>query len=97
MRKSFTKILLLTMAVLFAMPGNAEAAPQRQSALLESSGTGEVVDDHGITVGIDAVAAGGRPVDVYSLDGKLLRRQTTTLDGLKGIYIVDGKTVMIRR
>ncbi len=51
----------------------------------------------GITVGIDAVAAGGRPVDVYSLDGKLLRRQTTTFDGLKGIYVVDGKTVMIRR
>lgn len=35
-------------------------------------------------------------VDVYSVDGKLLRRQATTLEGLKGIYIVNGKAVMVK-
>lgn len=35
-------------------------------------------------------------VDVYSIDGKLLRRQATTLEGLKGIYIVNGKAVMVK-
>ena len=37
------------------------------------------------------------PVDVYSLSGVLLREKTTTLRDLpNGIYIVDGKKVVIR-
>lgn len=49
-----------------------------------------------VTTGIQQLATGGKPVDVYSLDGKLLRRQTSTLEGLKGIYVIDGKTVMVK-
>ena len=49
-----------------------------------------------VITGIQQLATGGKPVDVYSIDGKLLRRQTTTLDGLKGICIVGGKTVMVK-
>lgn len=36
------------------------------------------------------------PVDVYSIDGKLVRRQATSLEGLKGIYVVGGKKINIR-
>ncbi len=49
-----------------------------------------------VTTDISQIAADGKPVDIYSLDGKLLRRQATTLDGLNGIYIVNGKAVMVK-
>ena len=38
----------------------------------------------------------GKPVDVYTIDGKLVRRQTTTLRGLrKGVYVVGNKKVVV--
>ena len=46
--------------------------------------------------GLDKVIAVDTPVDVYSLDGRLVRRQTTTLSGLKGVYIVGGKKVVLK-
>jgi hypothetical protein len=50
-----------------------------------------------ITVtGIEQIAADGQVVDVYAVDGKLVRSQAKNLDGLKGIYIVNGKKVMIK-
>lgn len=49
-----------------------------------------------ITTGIHQIAADGKAVDIYSLDGKLVRSQATSLDGLKGFYIVNGKTIMIK-
>lgn len=50
-----------------------------------------------ITVtGIEQIAADGQVVDVYAVDGKLVRSQARNLDGLKGIYIVNGKKVMIK-
>ena len=49
-----------------------------------------------IVTGIQQIAADGKAVDVYSLDGKLIRSQATSLDGLKGFYIVNGKTIMIK-
>lgn len=44
---------------------------------------------------IDAVAiSGNAPCDVYDLDGRVVKRNATNLDGLKhGIYIVNGKKV----
>ena len=49
-----------------------------------------------VTVGIKPIIVEGKPYDVYSLDGKLIRRQTNTLNGLKGVYIINGKTVMVK-
>ena len=37
-----------------------------------------------------------QPVDVYSVDGKLIRRQARTLDDLKGVYIINGRGVIIK-
>ena len=37
-----------------------------------------------------------KPVDVYSIDGRLIRKQTTNFDGLKGAYIIDGRKVVIK-
>ena len=46
--------------------------------------------------GISLVAADGKPVDVYSLDGKLVRRQTTDFSGLNGVYVIKGKAVLVK-
>ena len=51
-----------------------------------------------ITVATDIrqIAADGKPVDVYSIDGKLIRNQAKSFDGLKGLYIVNGKKIMVK-
>ena len=50
------------------------------------------------TTGIDAVTGNGKPFDVYSTTGVLLRRQVRTLKGLPaGFYIVNGKKVYVKR
>lgn len=46
--------------------------------------------------GVNAITVITKPVDVYSVDGKLVRKQTTSVDGLKGVYIVDGKKVVLQ-
>ena len=37
-----------------------------------------------------------QPVDVYSVDGKLIRRQAKTLDDLKGVYIINGRGAIMK-
>lgn len=49
-----------------------------------------------VTTDIRQIAADGKAVDIYSVDGKLVRSQATSLDGLKGLYIVDGKKIMVK-
>lgn len=49
-----------------------------------------------IATDIRQIAAAGKAVDVYTLDGKLVRSQATSFDGLKGLYIVNGKAVMVK-
>ena len=49
-----------------------------------------------VTTDIRQIAADGKAVDIYSVDGKLVRSQATSLDGLKGLYIVNGKKVMVK-
>ncbi len=49
-----------------------------------------------VATSIDQISIDGKPVDIYTLDGKLVRSQTTTLDGLKGIYVVNGKVVILK-
>ncbi len=45
---------------------------------------------------IEELTGRQQPVDVYSLDGKLVRQQTTTLQGLKGAYIIEGQKVIVK-
>ena len=49
---------------------------------------------HPPPAGISLVAADGQPVDVYSLDGKLVRRQATDFSGLRGVYVIKGKKLI---
>jgi len=49
-----------------------------------------------VVTGIQQIAAEGQAVDVYSLDGKLVRKQTKSLNGLKGVYVINGKAVIVK-
>lgn len=49
-----------------------------------------------VATGLDKITILTQPVDVYSLDGKLVRKQTTSFEGLKGVYVVDGKKVVLK-
>ena len=49
-----------------------------------------------ITTEISEIAADGQPVDIYTLDGRLVRSQTKNLNGLRGLYIVNGQKVMVK-
>jgi hypothetical protein len=47
--------------------------------------------------GIAEALFGGQSFDVYTIDGKLLRKQAASLSGLKaGAYIINGKKVVIK-
>ncbi|MDD7318622.1 MAG: choice-of-anchor J domain-containing protein [Prevotella sp.] len=48
------------------------------------------------TTGIEAVSVDGKPVDIYTIDGKLVRKQATSLEGLNGLYIINNQKVIIR-
>lgn len=45
---------------------------------------------------IEQLTGNNKPVDIYSLDGKLVRQQATSLNGLKGAYIINGTKVMVK-
>lgn len=49
----------------------------------------------GPETGIHTIIDAPSTFNVYSLDGRLIRRHATTLSGLKGIYIVNGKKVVL--
>lgn len=49
-----------------------------------------------VTLGIMQLTIGGEPVDVYSIDGKLVRKNATNLNGLKGAYIINGKKYVVK-
>ena len=48
------------------------------------------------TTSIDKLSVDGKPVDIYTVDGKLVRKQATTLEGLNGLYIINNQKVIIR-
>ena len=84
----------------YTVAGNRMLAGERQFAVTavydngqESSPATATIT---VTTAIEQVAADGKPVDVYSVDGKLVRRQATTFSGLKGLYVVNGKKVMVK-
>lgn len=45
---------------------------------------------------IEQVTGNNKPVDIYSLDGKLIREQATNLKGLHGAYVINGTKVLIK-
>jgi hypothetical protein len=45
---------------------------------------------------IEQLTGSKQPVDVYSLDGKLVRQQATSLQGLKGAYIINNVKVVLK-
>ena len=49
------------------------------------------------TTGIETVIGNGKPFDVYTVTGRKVRSQATSLKGLKkGVYIVEGRKVVVR-
>ena len=71
-----------TVAVTAVYEGGKESAPATA-----------VID---VTSGINEIALDGQPVDVYTLDGRLVRRQATSLEGLKGLYLIGNKIVYVK-
>ena len=49
-----------------------------------------------VTTDISNLSVDGKPVDIYTVDGKLVRRQATSLDGLSGLYVIDGRKVILK-
>ena len=48
-----------------------------------------------LTTGIITISTDSTPFDVYNLQGRKVRHQVTSLDGLpKGVYIVNGNKVI---
>ena len=70
-----------TFAVTAVYVGGKESVPA--TAVIDISG------------GIDEITLDGQPVDVYTIDG-LVRRQVTSLDGLKGLYLIGNKKVYVK-
>lgn len=71
-----------TFAVTAVYEGGKESAPA--TAVVE------------VTSGITEIAADGQPVDVYTIDGRLVRRQVNSLEGLKGLYLIGNKKVFVK-
>ena len=71
-----------TFAVTAVYEGGMESAPATAVLAIHS--------------GISEIALDGQPVDVYTVDGRLVRRQATSLDGLKGIYLIGNKKVCVK-
>ena len=71
-----------TFAVTAVYEGGRESAPATAT-----------IDIHS---GISELAVDGQPVDVYTIDGRLVRRQATSLEGLKGLYLIGNKKVYLK-
>ncbi|MBQ6769290.1 MAG: choice-of-anchor J domain-containing protein [Prevotella sp.] len=73
-----------TVAVTALYAGGKESAPTAAGANTTITGIAEAL-------------FGGQAFDVYTIDGKLLRKQAASLSGLKaGAYIINGKKVVIK-
>ena len=45
---------------------------------------------------IEQLTGNNQPVDIYSLDGRLVRQQATDLNGLKGAFVIQGRKVVVK-
>ena len=70
----------------------AGANTQYAVTAIYADGTESAPVEVNVPTGIENVITDGKPVDVYTVDGKLVRRHTTTLRGLrKGVYVVGNQ------
>ena len=49
-----------------------------------------------VVTAINEILNSGKSFTIYSVDGKLINRQATNLNGLKGVYIINNKTVVVK-
>ena len=84
----------------YELPGTGLSAGQHTFAVTavyeggrESAPATAVLDIHS---GITEIAQDGKPVDVYTIDGRLVRRQATSLEGLNGLYLIGNKKVFVK-
>ncbi len=70
-----------------AVMGNGK---ESRPVVVEISGANQEI------TAIEQLTGNNKPVDVYSIDGKLVRQEATDLKGLKGAYIINGQKVVIK-
>lgn len=73
-------------AVSTVMANGAESQP----VVVEISGANQEI------TAIEQLTGNNQPVDIFSIDGKLIRQQTTDLKGLKGAYVINGQKVIVK-
>ena len=49
-----------------------------------------------VTTGINAAKQGRKAFNVYSVDGRLVRQNVRSLDGLKGLYLIGNQKVVVK-
>ena len=48
------------------------------------------------STGIHELMASGKVFDVYTTDGKLVRKQTRSINGLKGVFVINNQKVVLK-
>lgn len=86
--KKVTTAAVCPFRVYFTVAGNDEAAAKAITFDIEGTATG-IKDIHAV----DAAKAG----NVYSIDGKLVKANAATTEGLsKGVYVINGKKYVVK-
>ena len=86
--KKVTTAAVCPFRVYFTIAGNDEAAAKAITFDIEGTATG-IKDIHAV----DAAKAG----NVYSIDGKLVKANAATTEGLsKGVYVINGKKYVVK-
>ena len=49
-----------------------------------------------VPTSIRGIVTSGKPFDIYTTDGKLVRSNTHTTNGLKGVYIIDNRKTVLK-
>ncbi|MBO4812526.1 MAG: choice-of-anchor J domain-containing protein [Prevotella sp.] len=55
-----------------------------------------VFSNNGMPTAIKSLINGNKPADIYTLDGKLVRSQATSLEGLHGTFVIEGYKVVVK-
>ena len=55
-----------------------------------------VFSNNGMPTAIKSLINSNKPADIYTLDGKLVRSQATSLEGLHGTFVIEGYKVVVK-